>query len=84
VKALTYYWITGLAAYVFPLVVCIRDMTDLSLSLSYHPSMLKFLEIHKKHWQTAAEKILVALVRVWARHCAIETVVVTLVRMMPT
>jgi hypothetical protein len=57
--ALSYYSEQGWTIHVFPWVVGIRGMIN---PLHVH-SLLKFAEIHHKHWKTAVERTVLASVR---------------------
>jgi hypothetical protein len=58
-EALSYYSDQGWTIHVFPWVVGIRGMID----PSHIQSLLKFLEIQRRHWQTAVERTVLASVR---------------------
>lgn len=58
-EALSYYSELGWTVHVFPWVVGIRGMIN---PLHLHP-LLKFAEIHHKHWRTAVERTVLASVR---------------------
>jgi hypothetical protein len=58
VGALTNYVENGWAVHVFPWVVGIRGLLD----PHQINALLEFLEIHKRHWQTAAERTVLASV----------------------
>ena len=58
-EALSYYSEQGWTIHVFPWVVGIRGMIN---PLHVH-SLLKFAEIHHKHWKTAVERSVLASVR---------------------
>jgi hypothetical protein len=59
VEGLSYYTEQGWVVHVFPLIVGIRGMID----SSHVQSLLKFLDIQRKHWQTAIEQTALASVR---------------------
>jgi hypothetical protein len=58
VEAMTHCVENGWVVHVFPWVVGIRLLLD----PRHINALLEFLEIHKRHWQTAAEKTVLALV----------------------
>ncbi len=62
VEGLSYYTEPGWVVHVFPWIVGIRGMID----SSHVQSVLKFLDIQRKHWQIAIEQT--ALVSVRAFH----------------
>ena len=59
VEGLSYYTKQGWVEHVFPLVVGIWGMID----SSHVESLLKFLDIPRKHWHVAIEKIALASVQ---------------------
>ena len=59
VEGLSYYTEQGWVVHVFPLIVGIRGMID----FSHVQSLLKFLDIQRKHWQIAIEQTALASVR---------------------
>ena len=59
VEALSHYLDNGWVVHVFPWVVGIRGLID----PRHINALLEFLAIHKRHWQTAAEKTVLASVR---------------------
>jgi len=59
VECLSYYSEQGWVVHVFPLIVGIWGMID-----SYHvQSLMKFLDIQRKHWQNVIEQTALASVR---------------------
>ncbi len=59
VDCLSYYIEQGWVVHVFPLIVGIQGMID----SSHVESLLKFLDIPRKHWHVAIEKIALASVQ---------------------
>jgi hypothetical protein len=59
VEALSHYSDNGWVVHTFPWVVGVRGLID----PRHINALLEFLAIHKRHWQTAAEKTVLASVR---------------------